>query len=60
MCKVMLQKTPKAWNAMEKIPKFDKRRTFNKALGPKKNPKLINVGPTFIPEYRVHILLYQV
>ena len=36
---------------MEKIPKF---MAFNKALGPgKKNPKLINVGPTFIPDYRV-------
>ena len=45
---------------MEKIPKFDKRRTFNKALGPGKKSKIINVGPTFIPEYRVHILLYQV
>ena len=29
--------------------------TFNKAVGPgKKNPKLINVGPMFIPESRVH------
>ena len=26
---------------------------FNKALGPGKNPKLINVGPTSIPEARV-------
>ena len=25
----------------------------NKAVGPGKNPKLINVGPTFIPDYRV-------
>ena len=38
---------------MEKIPKFNKRRAFNKAVGPGKNPKLINVGPTFIPDYRV-------
>ena len=39
---------------MEKIPKFSKRRAFNKAVGPgKKNPKLINVGPTFISDYRV-------
>ena len=39
---------------MEKIPKFDKRRDFNKAVEPgKKNPNLINVGPTFIPDYRV-------
>ena len=26
---------------------------FNKAVEPGKNPKLINVGPTFIPDYRV-------
>ena len=38
---------------MEKIPKFNKHRAFNKAVGPVKNPKLINVGPTFIPDYRV-------
>ena len=38
---------------MEKIPKFNKRRAFNKALGPGKNPKLINVGPTFILYYKV-------
>ena len=42
---------------MEKIPKFNKRRAFIKDVGPGKNPKLINVGPTFIPDYRVpHIL----
>ena len=35
------------------MPKFNKRRAFNKAVGPGKNPKLINVGPTFIPDYRV-------
>ena len=38
---------------MEQIPKFNKPRVFNKAVGPGKNPKLINVGPTFIPDYRV-------
>jgi len=39
---------------MEKIPKFNKRRAFNKAVGPEKNyPKLISVGPAFIPDYRV-------
>ena len=38
---------------MEKIPKFDKRRAFNKAVGPGKNPKLISIGPTFIPDCRV-------
>ena len=25
------------------------KRAFNKAVGPEKNPKLINVGPTCIP-----------
>ena len=43
---------------MEKIQKFNKRRVFNKAVGPGKNPKLINVGPTFIPDYRVRFLEY--
>ena len=38
---------------MEKISKCIKRRAFNNAVGPKKNPKLINIGPTFIPDYRV-------
>ena len=38
---------------MEKILKFNKRRAFNKAVGLGKNSKLINVGPTFIPDYRV-------
>ena len=38
---------------MEKISNFNKRRAFNKAAGPRKNPKLINVGRTFILDYRV-------
>ena len=38
---------------MEKIPKFNKRRAFNKTVGPGKKSKIINVGPTFIPDYRV-------
>jgi hypothetical protein len=38
---------------MEQIPKFNKRRAFNKAVGPGKKPKLINIGPTFIPDYKV-------
>ena len=38
---------------MEQIPKFNKRRAFNKAVGPGKNLKSINAGPTFIPDYRV-------
>ena len=37
-----------------KILKFNKCRAFNKVVGPaKKNPKSINVGPTFISDYRV-------
>jgi hypothetical protein len=36
---------------MGKIPKFNKRRAFNKAVGPGKNSKLINVGPTFFRDY---------
>ena len=37
---------------MEKIPKSNKPRALNKAVGPgKKNPKLINVGLTFILNY---------
>ena len=40
---------------MEKNSKFNKRRAFNKAVGPGKKSKLINVGPTFIPDYRVVI-----
>ena len=39
---------------MEQISKFNKRRAFNKAVGPGKKSKIINVGPTFIPDYRVH------
>ena len=27
---------------------------INKAVGPGKGTKLINLGPTFIPDYRVH------
>ena len=41
---------------MEKIPRFNIRRAFNKAVGPgKKNPKLINIGPMFMPYYRVFL-----
>ena len=38
---------------MEKNSKFNKRKAFNKAVGPGKNPKLINVGHMFILDYRV-------
>ena len=44
---------------MEKIPKFNKRGAFNKAVGPGKISKLINVGPTFIPDYRVDYFYFQ-
>ena len=51
MCKLVL-KNPKTLDK-EKIAVINKRRAFNKAIGSEKNPKLINVGPTFIPDYRV-------
>ena len=38
---------------LEKIPKINKRRAFNKAVGPGKNAKLITIGPTSIPDSRV-------
>ena len=38
---------------MDKIPKFNKRRVSKKAIGLEKNTKLINVGPMFVPDYRV-------
>ena len=41
--------------ALGKIPRFNKRRAFNKAVGPGKIYKSINVGLTFIPDYRVGI-----
>ena len=45
-----MEKTQKIWflklNSINAGP-------FNKAVGPGKNPKLINVGPTFIPKSRV-------
>ena len=43
MCKVMLQKTHQTWKylyAMEKIPKFNKRRAFDKDVGPGKESKI--------------------
>ena len=36
-----------------KNPKFNKRRAFNKAIGPGKKSKTISIGPTFISDYRV-------
>ena len=38
---------------MEKIQKLDKRRAFNEAGGHRKNTKLLKLGPTFIPDYRI-------
>ena len=43
----------KSFVFLQNFPKFDKHRAFNKAVGTGKSPKLINVGPTFIPDYRV-------
>ena len=37
---------------LQNFPKFNKRRAVDKALGPGKSQKLINVGRTFIPDYR--------
>jgi hypothetical protein len=34
-----------------KNSKFDKRRDFDKAVGQGKNPKLMSLVPTFIPDY---------
>jgi len=39
---------------LERVAKIIKHRAFNKKVGPgKKNPKLINVGPTSFPEFEV-------
>ena len=40
----------------------NQRRAFNKAVGSEKKYKLINLGPTFIPDYRVHtyVTVYSV
>ena len=38
-----------------KNSKIRKCSAFNKAVGPGKNPKLINVGPTSISEARVSV-----
>jgi hypothetical protein len=43
MCKVMLQKIHQTWKymkAMKIFPKFNKRRAFNKAVGPGKDSKI--------------------
>ena len=50
-CKVMLKKTlENIRSPWKNIPKFNKRRAFDRAVGPEKYPKLLIVGPTFIPE----------
>jgi hypothetical protein len=54
---VMLQKNQN-WKyllPMEKILKFNKHR----AEGPGKNTKLINVGPTFIPDFAICVNFYS-
>ena len=43
MCEFMLQKTHQTWKYLQilrKIPKFNKRRAFNKAVGPGKKYKI--------------------
>jgi hypothetical protein len=47
------KKDLKISKSMEKNPKINKGRAFNKAIGPGTNPILINVGPTSIWESRV-------
>ena len=43
-----------AWcRARKKLQKIINVGHFNKAVGPRKTPNLINVGPTSIPESRV-------
>ena len=38
---------------MEKVITFNKRRVFNKALGPGNKSKINKRRATFIPDYRV-------
>ena len=47
------QKNLKISIAHGKNPKFNKRRGSNKAVGPGKKSKIINVGSKSIPESRV-------
>ena len=49
MCKLMLKKKSNL-KISEALGKFHKLRAFNKSVGLEKNLRLINVGPTFIPE----------
>ena len=44
---------------MEKIPKFNKRRAFDMAVGPgtKSKNKKKKIGPTFIPDNRVYFCI---
>ena len=54
-----MENLAKVWGFVRKKQIFEnflisyKRRAFDKIVVPGKNPKLINVGPTFIPESRV-------
>ena len=41
-------------------PKKKGQYLINKAVGPGKNPKLINLGPMFILDYRVHVILKKI
>ena len=40
---------------MQKIPKFDNHRAFNKAVGPEKKSEIINEALTFIPDYKAKL-----
>jgi hypothetical protein len=40
---IKLENSRRSWKTFQN---FYKRRAFNKAVWPGKNPKLINVGPT--------------
>ena len=59
MCKLML-KTKTKWIKLENVYRAWKelQKSLNvwpliRKQGLEKNPKLINVGPTFIPDYRL-------
>ena len=47
LCNVLLQKIHQTWKymkAMKKVPKFNKRMAFNKAVGPGKDSKINKRG----------------
>ena len=55
MSKLLLKYKIKLKNIRGPWKKFQKSNNYlviNKAVETEKNPKLIKIGPTFIPEYR--------